>query len=331
MTYGFRLYKATHAHETGYTAKPWVTDDFDFAKHLLKSMSGLYQSPSQRPDGTDGDWPDPHPAYLGVRDIASLDGQMAADMATGNVVGRVEEVERNNDHRITMTVCVGRVGAFDRALGRRDDPLKDRAASRSYRATLVFPRIGSAAGLLGVEAIGRTAPSGPLSTLIALASRYRSFTTSKPWHRLTLEQATDGAFLQEVLAGQEASVVLTRSTVDGAGDRKKTDMRLDARVHATQLHGLTEWLGLEVSKRRMAGISGMLSIVGGEETLDDVGFDDGFVKIGDGQTSTKIRLYDNLKDTFTYPITEDVRPTDQAWDQAVRDRMQIVDPDLAWD
>ncbi|MFT4293814.1 MAG: hypothetical protein QM582_00175 [Micropruina sp.] len=183
---------------------------------------------------------------------------------------------------------------------------------------------------MAIETVGRSTPVGEIATLISLGSRYRSFATKKTWHRLILNQVTDGEFLREVLAGQEASVVLTRRSTDGAGDRVRQDMRLEAKVHPKQLGGLAEWLGLDVPQRMAAGLRGMIQIVDAEEVLAEVGFDDGFVKVGNGDTATKVRLGDIL-DRFTYPITEDVRPTDDAWDQAVRERMKIVDPDLAWD
>lgn len=325
MSYGFRLYTAAHAHETGRLPKLWVDDAFDFGKHVVKVAGELIQKAD-----TSGAWPDPHPAYLNLRDVSSLEGRMSAWMAAGNVVGRVDRVEKLNDHRITITVCIGRVGTHDRALGGRDDPLLDKAAARLHRATLVFPRAGSGKGLLAVETVGRSGPVKEIGTLISLGSRYRSFATKKVWHRLILNQVTDVEFLKEVLAGQEASVVLTRSSLDGAGDRVRQDMRLEAKVHAKQLGGLAGWLGLNVSQRSSAGVRGMMQIVASEELLGDVGFDDGFVKVGNGDSATKVGMADML-DRFTYPVTENVRPTDEAWEQAVRERMQIVDPDLPWD
>lgn len=324
MGFGFRLFTATLHEQMRITKAPWITPEFAYPKHLLKVGSSLRQEPST----VDGTWPIPHPAGLSLRDVDSLVGPMSALMVKDEMVGRVDSITCATPQRVNIAMTVGRVGSFDRAMGQRDDSLKDRAAGREYRAILVIPPDASS-GLIAIETIGRTAPNAEMVKLLMLGSKYRSLVTTRPWWRMVINQVADRDRLVEVLAENEASVVLTKSGPDGSGDQVKKELRLEASLRAQQIGSLHAWLGLPVPERKLKGISGMLELFGGEDTLDDVGFNDGFVRVGSGTASTKVRLADEV-DKFTYPINENVRPDKHAWEQAVRARMRIVRPDLDW-
>ncbi len=329
MTYGFRLYSATLAEETGYTPKPWRTAGFDYAAHLLKVGKELRQRPSIGEDGREV-WPVPHPADLSLQDVKGLLAPWTSVMDKGDMVGRVNRVSLDSASRISIVVSVGRVGVFDLAMGQRDDPLRDRAAAREFRAVLLLPPADETAGLLAVETIGRTTPNAELLNLLALGSKYRSMKKGTPWYRMRIEQVADSSRLEEILSEDAAAVILTRTVVDGSGDRRRAkDLRLEGVVSTQHQGTLRSWLGLPTSARRDRGLGGMLEIIGEEQTLDDVGFNDGFVKIGSGVNSTKVRLGD-IADRFTYPIQENVRPDQHTWEQAIRDRVRIVRPELSW-
>lgn len=329
MTYGFRLYSASLVEETGYTAKPWRTAEFDYAKHLLKVGRELRQKPTVDPGGAEV-WPTPHPADLSVQDVRGLVAPLEAPMFKGDMVGRVNRIALHGATRVSIVVTVGRVGVFDIAMGQRDDPLTDRAAAREYRAVLLLPATDEMPGLLAVETIGRTTPNAEVLNLLALGSKYRSLRSGKPWHRMRIEQVSDPGRLDEILNEDAAAVVLTRTVVDGSGDRRRAkDLRLEGVVSTQRQGTLRSWLGLSSPARKERGLVGMLEILGEQQTLDSVGFNDGFVKIGSGVNSTKVRLGD-MADRFTYPINENVRPDQHTWDQAVRDRVRILRPELSW-
>jgi hypothetical protein len=329
MTFGFRLYTARLAEETGYTSQPWKTSNFDYAEHLTQVGGSLRQKARVTSSGNKV-WPNPHPADLSMQDIKALSAPMPAAMGRSDMVGRVGSIRAIHPRRIHITATIGRVGAFDVAMGEQDDPLTDRAAARKYRAVLLLPPPTEECGLLAVETIGRTTPNAEILNLLALGSKYRALVTGNSWYRLRIEQVADADRLDEILTEDSAAVVLTRNYVDGSGDRRRSkDLRLEGSVSVEHRGTLRGWLGLPTSDRKAKGLNGMLEILGEQNTLDDVGFNDGFVKIGSGVNSTKVRLGD-MADRFTYPIQEDVRPDQQTWERAVRDRARILRPQLDW-
>jgi hypothetical protein len=329
MTYGFRLYSAKLAEETHYTPRFWKTPKFEFAAHILDVESALLQQPSGAANGRLV-WPNPHPADLVLQELNDVSSPISSAMHKGDMVGRLNGITVCHPRRISIEVTIGRVGVFDMAMGQQDDPLTDRAAARQYRAVLMLPADDEEEGLLAVETIGRTTPVGEVVNLLALGSRYHSLTSGEPWYRLRTEQVADPERLDEILSEDAAEVVLTRTYVDGSGDRRRSkDLRLEGTVSLKHRSTLRSWLGLGSSDRKAKGLGGMLEILGEEGTLNDVGFNDGFVRIGSGVNSTKVRLGD-MADRFTYPIQEDVRPDSNTWDRAIRDRARTLRPELRW-
>ncbi|MEA5117009.1 MAG: hypothetical protein VB036_05245, partial [Propionicimonas sp.] len=118
MTYGFRLFSATLAEETGYLPKRWRTGGFDYAKHLVKVGKEMRQVPSLGSGGVQV-WPIPHPADLSNQDIKGLVAPMSAPMLKGDMVGRVNSIALHSATRVSIVVTVGRVGVFDIAMGQR--------------------------------------------------------------------------------------------------------------------------------------------------------------------------------------------------------------------
>lgn len=229
--------------------------------------------------------------------------------------------------RISLGLRYGTVGSHTHAMGLDGDTeLADRAPSRFYRAELVLPE-AEGSGLLAVESISRSCPAPPVVLWLAAASVVAE--KGKDWWRLKTEQVTDADYLSDLIdKSKNAEVKLRRvesGGADSAGDRRRTRYQLVAPLVEKQKAGAMAWI-----KSRIGGsgtLAGMLDVLGVTNT-GDFDFNDGYIALDDGEASTRIGLSD-VRETFTYPISED-RPGDDAWWQAVRDRFYALDEGLSW-
>lgn len=323
--FGFRLYAITLHRGAARTRSKWGTEEFEYLQHLKRVAKRLHQDAD-----SSGQLPPPWRLDHGLMDIKDLPDELLGDAPTDAVVGRLLSLKGSASAKIEVTV--GKVGTHESALGRGDDlSLTGRAPAHPFRALLV-PGHGDEEGLLAVESVGRFCPVGQIQRLLGLGSRLlaQDQGADTAWWWIKCEQASDEEFLEKVLTGNKAELTLQRFADDGSGRKRPKDLILKGAIKE-RAGALQEWLGVgEPGARAMrvkTGVPAMLKLIGEEGTLGDVGFDDGFVTIGDGENRTTIHPGQSMSDVFTYPVG-DVRPTRDAWFKQARDRMRVLRPEI---
>jgi hypothetical protein len=226
-----------------------------------------------------------------------------------------------SDRHVSLEVMYGIGGRFTHVMGPSgDESIDGQAAARQYRAELFLPPDPSDIedGVLAVETIARTAPVGSLRYWLAAASKAQTQTT---WWHLRCNQVTDTDFLDELIdRAESAEVVLKHRASDGIGNAEEHRYTLRAPLQTGRRRDARNW-----AKNRARTKDGLLHIIGVDDS-GDLEFDDGWISLSDGDTSTKIGLSD-AREIFTYP-TSPTRPDDATWQRLVRNRVRQIRPKL---
>lgn len=340
VNYGFRVYRVWLREGAGRKGMPWADGDWSYLSHI---KDGLGQVKSEQAPCGDGRCPAPLSLWYSRTDLRDLDELPLAPMTNMDDrerrVGRLVKFGVPSRHRLSVEIKTGYVGDFDDALGLEGDrSMQNEAAARNHRAELVVPdRDGN--GLLAVESIGRACPVQPITCLLGLASRQVGWAgvvgadgLPQKWWGLKAEQVSDPAFLKELLEADAAEVHLKRTRYDAQGKKKAVDMQVVAKlIDSSELERAKQWLRLPWNARKDMGMKGLVDIIDADEAvLTQLDLNDGYVRVGEGSASAKVRIDDAL-DMFTYPIDTRQRPSPQAWQDTVRERMSVLDDTLAFD
>jgi hypothetical protein len=201
------------------------------------------------------------------------------------------------------------------------------AAASTFRAELFAPEEGLTA-LLAVETISNRCP-------VSMLSRW--------WGRLSYEQGefikvvfnqtVDGDRLREILRESERVEIELSSRGrerDGSRRAKRTKFIHEVTDHAKK-RSLFTLLGDFASQNRGLDVHTVEQIAGFEpEKFDEAGlrFENVALAVSDNDgKNRKVLRPDRIRALFTYPLSHDVQPTKQAWDQAVAETVRRLSAD----
>lgn len=266
---------------------------------------------------------------------------------------RVIDVDRDG-YMVRATVYYGRYSDFKVGLrlpGSEDpDPALDGIApARSYRVIFNLPAKGTT-GVLVVEDCSRSHPTKMLIGYLRLASQQASIEAALKehtddaeaaekaagkgnWWRLDARPMADPEHLQNLIEqGRLERIQLTRKAYgrDNAKSSAAWELSVKDLSEASRnrvLEHIKGWLptkdkdGKETKVTDADAAKQLAALLG--ESVEDLGFDDGYVVIEDAGKSKQLSP-SRLSDYFIYPISQDRQPLDLAFYERARDTAMRV-------
>lgn len=264
--------------------------------------------------------------------IAVADGanEFVPSADPGTVRMRVTDVAVSG-RRVSVTLEYGYLGYAHKGLAERradDAELLDKSPVEFYRTEFLVPDRGER-GLIATESISRASSLYALTAWINHIAREEA--GDQRFVRLMVPQLTDTAKLNDLLTGDTVSEIklVRQAGVDVDGVASDNVITLTEKVRSAGTMDQTKqliigWIERIRSKDKMSeeerldAIRTLAGIVGPE--FEDVGFNDGVVKLDPG-TGKKVEVRPSrIGELFTYEIS-DQRPSPTVWEERTKTQL----------
>lgn len=332
--YGYRMYILSVGQGNAWR-KP--EDLADVASDYIQRVHSLLISTKgtvlkYRPDLRDGSGTIPIPLSDVGQPVMVIDGVVR----DGNLI-RCEVVE-------------GTFGDHDELVGDNVERIGDRAAGRRYRIDLYFPSSGTF-GLAVSETCKRYTPVEPFLRWLAWLDQKRaieaqlrleqglsdgSLTAAElarlsedaVWRKFRVRQVSDSAYLRKLIKdSKKVSVDLVEAgSVTKRGRFKDVEKRLQVLdvgegMHEALADEILSWLdgGKEGALGR---VMELLDLNRGQLSNDGLRFNNTSVHLAGSQPVSVTP--DSVRDLFTYPLANGLRPDDALWEKIIRAKLVEV-------
>jgi hypothetical protein len=336
MGYGFRLYEVKLVGGSG-KSKPIEFDKcgLDRTQHVstwlrrvftkLEGYQSLSKMPQQRP-AVDDPLPD-------IRDHEQP-GTHA------DPVVDFHDHTKTPATRIRFEFSYGRVGRVPFALGPTPDDyidLQNRATGHRYRGILYLPPDGTV-GLLALETIPSSAhpieslnawlaraavevAAEDAATVAALAEADRDGLEPAPF-KLNFKQLVNLERLSKMIKETSDVELVLRRTIIGAGGKKTAEkVRMVSKIETVAERNKAVAVARKLYEKTvgesqdLVGMAELESLAPGD--VAGLEFNDGYIKVDDGNNGVKKVGIDVMDRYFNYPIATTTRPTTKKWEHGV--------------
>lgn len=336
--YGFRLFKMDMVKRDARTALEWDClridgRDTDYLSNLRDILSDAQGSTEFG-----------YPLQPGKPELTDADRRVRPAF-------RVEDVQEVGSRALLVRIRYGRhknedLGVFIGQGEAPDTPLTDLAPTRSYRALVIPPEVGTV-GVLAVESIGGACPVKYLLRWVRRWNydRASAGANSSEWYKLRAYAAADPSLLRRYVrqAEMDGAVLIRR---DESGSRLRADevFRIEAAIRDSSKENLRE-LATGVLIRETEEVDGdrddvapdssELERVHAEDSqfaaamaealgsgLDGLSYDDGYLVL-DTESGREHISPSRVPEVFTYPVSTDW-PEDQTLLEEVKKRVLSI-------
>lgn len=262
--------------------------------------------------------------------VPNLDhpGEDPDEAEQGDPVMLVSSMEQKAG-RLSLSAKYGFKGEFDSGVREHGGEinLRELAAAKAFRAELFAPKTGIK-GYLVVESISGRCP-------VAMIVNWwgRLAYENGPFIKVKANPAIDEDRIREILSDSERVEIELSSrarTRDGGRQAKRTKL-----VHeVTTQGGRADLFGMAVeaaTSRQRFDVSVVERIAGFEPELLEAAnlrFERAAIAVSksDG-TGRKILKPDKLREIFTYPLSNEIRPSDAVWEREILTRVRRLSAD----
>lgn len=316
MAYGYRIYTFSVRTATKRDDRDLCDGETPFADTLLALLDGLVD----------------RGVIDGVPDLRKPSEIIDGHGQRGGRRSVMLSAEKVGTGHVRCHLVTGRIGDTDWVLGGGSkEEIRDRASGNELRLDFLLPRAGER-GVLVAEARGRTVH---VETLLRLLVREGYETQPTPggdeWLNFRANQVIDVEYLAELMRdAQKVSVEVEQTGTGGTGTAKANRET----IHYT---GFSQHVATEIAK--VAGlwaVGGMAGRGAIDPLLHALGISQRALEKSNMSLSMPvIRLQSSsgerltvtpgdVQEVFTYPLTDDLRPSDSEWRTAVQRAMDLA-------